>query len=618
MPEDILLPIDEGASPETQDEAPSLSEREAKKLKARLRISERYREREFKSHYETSLRLYKGKHWPERSDGASGDESRVIVNMVYPMVQTKVSTIGFRYPEFTLTPLNLQSSEKARLATAAMRYEWKISRTQREVCRALHDKEIFGVGVVQTGWEFRTKSGVNRKDGREETAGELGEPLDFEAMARAVSEEGAPSAETPEEEVIVDQFYCKRISPWNFLVDPEGDWVLDNHEYVAYCEMVPLTELRKDPRLKNTRELKGNSKGHHSFLDQEYQGKDEQHHPTDIKRVKVYHYYEKKRQLYAMFTDEHDKPLLVERWSWEHGRYPFRVIHSPKLQDCWYDQTPVELIQSQQEEINVTRTMLRNHMRRFTRKFSCARGMLDRNAKQQLKSAIDGGIVEHNGGPEAKVIMPIDHAPIPAEVYKSDEWAIRDIRYATGLDEYDLSSVGKTRRTAQEVAQIRQAGGSRAQADAQTFEMFCAEVGEDLLDLMMQFATKIQEIPIYGPNDNIAEWSNFSSDDIKGEYLVDVYVGSTQPKNRIEMQQQYIGLLQILAPILPQPNPSTGLPYGNVQALIKGLLQQFPDIHNIDEILTPDQPPMMPPMGLDGMQPMPPMEGPPQGGPPLG
>lgn len=622
MTEDILqLPLNDEPSPES--EGFSLSEREAKKLKHRLRISERYREKEFRCHYDTSLRLYQGKHWPEAQGGLGGEESRVIVNMVYPTVQTKVSTIGFRYPEFNLTPINQQSQERAKLATSAMRYEWKISNTQREAVRALNDKELWGIGVVQTGWEYRTKQGINRKDGREETP--EADTLDFAAMARAVSEKGEPSEETPEEDVIADQFYCKRISPWNFLVDPEGDWVLDDHEYVAYCEMVPLSVIKKDPRLKNNKDLKGTSRGALSFLDNQYQGKDEAEHPTDIKRVKVFHYYEKRRQLYAMFTDEHDKPLMSEKWSWEHGRYPFRVLHSPKLQDVWYDQTPVELIQSQQEEINVTRTMLRNHLRRFTRKYSVARGMLDRNAKQQLKSAIDGGIVEHNGGPEAKVIMPIDHAPMAPELYKSDEWAIRDMRFMTGLDEYDLNTVGKTRRTAQEVAQIRQAGGSRAQSDAQAFEQFCAEIGEDLLDLMMQFSTKIQSIPIYDQNDNVGEWSNFSSEDIKGEYIVSVYIGSTMPKNRLEQQQQAIQLLSILTPYAQMPDPTTGGPLINIKAALKAVLATFPDIKNISEILTPDPPPVDPmtgmPMPPPGMQPPGPPQGPQQpppmpGGPP--
>jgi hypothetical protein len=621
MPGEITLPFEAGPSPdrEIEDERPVLSEKDAKRLKQRIKISERYREQEFRSHYDVSMRLYKGKHWDARTAGDPDGESRVIVNLVKPIVRRKVASIGFRHPEFNLTPLTLESSGRARLATSAMRYEWKISKTQREAVRALHDKEIWGVGVVQTGWEFRTRAGVNRKDGREEAA-QPDAPLDFEAMAREVSETGEPSAETPDDEVIVDQFYCKRISPWNFLVDPEGDWVLDGHEYVAYCEMVPLNVIRKDPRLKNTKDLKGSSRGMNSFLEDEYRGKEEQQHPTDVKRVKVYHYYEKRREIYAMFCDEHDKELLVEKWSWDHGRYPFRVIHAPKLEDVWYDDTPVEMVRSQQEELNVTRTMLRNHLRRFTRKYMCSRGMLDRNAKHQLKSAIDGAIVEHNGGPEAKVIMPIDHAPIPPELYKSDEWAIRDMHFQTGLTEYESNTVGKTRRTAQEAAQIQQQGGTLAMSDAQIFEAFCAEIGEDLLDLMMQYSDKIQSIPIYGDSENIQEWSEFSKEDIQGEYIVDVYIGSTMPKRSYDTQQTYIGLLQGLVPFAQMPDPETGGPLINFKALLKDFLRAFPEIKNIDEILAPTPTPMdaaANPMMAMMQGAMPPGEAVPQGGPPV-
>jgi hypothetical protein len=605
MPDTMTMPFEETPSPE-MDEGVSLSEAEAKKLKQRLKTSERFKEQVFKPHYDTSLRLCRGIHWPE-GKSSTNDESRVIVNMVYPIVSTKVSTLGFRHPEFNLTPVTIQSSERAQLATAAMRYEWKISKTQREAVRALHDKEVFKFGVVMTGWEFRTKGGVNRKDGREEVAGEQPEEaIDFEAMAREVSETGEPSSAVDPEEVICDQFYCKRISPWNFLIDPEGDWVLDNHEFCGYTEMVPVEQIKKDPRLKHNRDLKGSSRGMQSFLDDQYRDKDEKDHPTDIKRVKIFHYFEKKRRLYAMFCEEHDKPLLTEKWSWEHGRYPFRVLHAMGDEDCWYGTTPVELVQSQQEELNVTRTMLRNHIRRFARKYSVSRGMLDRVAKQQLKSAIDGAIVEHNGGPESKVINPIDHAQIPPEIYKTDEWAIRDMRFQTGLDEYDTNTVGKTRRTAQEVQQIRQAGGSRAQADAQAFEAFCAEIGEDCLDLLMQYSQKARSIPVYGPNENIIAWSDFTAEDIEGEYIVGVHIGSTQPKNSFEMQQTYAWLMQTLGPLAQIPDPQTGQPMINLKALVKGLLSNFPEIRNVDEILNtpPPPPPMMPGMmpGMGGPQ----------------
>jgi hypothetical protein len=592
---DMMMPIP-AESPSPERDGLSLSESAAKKLKERLKISERFKEKEFKPHYDNSGRLLRGIHWPTSKDNP-GDECRVVVNMIYPIVSTKVSTVGFRYPEFNLTPMTMESQQRARLAASAMRYEWKISKTQREAVRALRDKEVYKFGIVMTGWEFRTEGGINRKDGREDVAGENPDQgLDFVAMAEQVSLTGEPTDEISPEEVLCDQFYCKRICPDHFLLDPEGDWVLDNHEYCGYTEMVPLEDLKNDKRLKHTRDLKGSSRGLNSFLDKSDQEKPESDHPTDIKRVKVYHYFEKRRKIYAMFCDEHDKALLVENWSWEHGRYPFRTIHAVVDEDKWYDTSPVEMVQSQQEELNLTRTMLRTHIRRSGQKFSSARGMLDRIAKQQLKSAAHGALVEHNGGPEAKVIMPIESATLDPEVFRTDEWAIRDMRFTTGLDEYDTNTVGKTRRTAAEVQQIRQAGGSRAQNDAQQFEQFCAEIGEDLLDLLMQYSQKAKSIPVYGPYENVQEWSEFTSADIKGEYLVNVYIGSTQPSNTSEQQQTYAWLLQTLGQFAQMPDPASGMPLINLKALIKGLLANFPDIHNVDEILAPDQPPALDPM----------------------
>jgi hypothetical protein len=135
---------------------------------------------------------------------------------------------------------------------------------------------------------------------------------------------------------------------------------------------------------------------------------------------------------------------------------------------------------------------------------------------------------------------------------------------------------------------------------------------------MMQHSTKIQSIPIYGQNDNIQEWGEFSRDDIKGEYIVEVFVGSTMPRRSYDNQQMYVGLLQGLAPFAQMPGPMGG-PMINFQALIKGLLQAYPDIKNVDEILTPPPPPpmMQDPAMMATMQQGAAPEQPPQGGPPV-
>jgi hypothetical protein len=48
------------------------------------------------------------------------------------------------------------------------------------------------------------------------------------------------------------------------------------------------------------------------------------------------------------------------------------------------------------------------------------------------------------------------------------------------------------------------------------------------------------------------------------------------------------------------PDPMTGQPMINVKALLKGLLANFPEIRNVDEILNTAPPPMA---GVPGMMP---------------
>src|SRR5207253_3776252 len=91
--------------------------------------------------------------------------------------------------------------------------------------------------------------------------------------------------------------------------------------------------------------------------------------PADVKRVKLYHYYEKARRLHVVMCDEHDKPLMEESWSWQWDRYPFRVRQNVGDTDQFWGIPGPLLIEHQQKELNEARSQLSDHRRRFVPKF---------------------------------------------------------------------------------------------------------------------------------------------------------------------------------------------------------------------------------------------------------
>jgi hypothetical protein len=587
---------------------------EAYLLKQRMKRSEAFMVKNYAEQYDRCLKLWKGQHWDNQNQPST--EHRVVVNHIAGIIQTKVDSIAFNpVPDFILRPLSEASSGNADIATQALKYEWRRSRAAVQTKRALFDKELLGFGVIQTGWEFVTDE-IALDDGR---AAVEGEPPDPQDITMAV-EEGRDLSEVqdlpvPKEKVRRDQFWCRRICPRDFRIDPEATWVLDDAQYCGYVEERPLDEVKRDKRYKNTRNLKGTDRNLNAYLSEDVQRQTDDDKPSDVKRVKLHHYYEQKRRLHCVFCEENDLPLLVEEWKWKSDRYPFRVIRSPGTQDTFYPEEPQPiLLEPMQREINETRSQIHIHRRRFNRKYLCKRGVADAQTKKQLRSGADGVLIEHNGG-NPNDIIPLSDAPLQEEVYKADQIAHQDIVTVSNVDQYQMGIVPSKRMTTTEVQQVSQSGGVRVQADAQAYEEFCAGVGHDCLDWMMQFSVKTQELPIYGPDDDVSAWGKFSAADIVGDYFVEVYMGSTQVKDS-QTQVKDIGfLLQSMMPFFQMPDPSTGAPMLYPKPLLAQLLKAVPEIRSVKEILTPPPPPPppMPPPGVPGA---PGMAPPGMGGPP--
>jgi hypothetical protein len=577
--------------------------------------AEQYAVREYYPIYDRCLRLWRGQHFKNMS--LPQNEERVVVNHIAPIVQTMVDSIAFNpVPDIIIKPLTEMSEPKALIATQAVKYEWRKAAAARETKRSLFDQKCFGFGICQTGWEFITDE-LEMTDGRERVEGE---PPSAEDLTAAV-EAGLPldsDPPIPAPRVRKDQFWVRRLCPRDFRIDPEATWVIEDAAYLGYTEEVPLAVLKQDKRYKNTRQLTGKSANLEAYLSDELQRKTDDEKPNDVKRVKLHHYYEKRRRLHLVFCEEHDKPLLAEYWRWKADRYPFRTLRAPGTQDSFYPEEPLPiLLEPMQREINEIRSDMHVHRRRFKRKYVATSKTLDSSVKKQLRSGADGLVIEVNHPNPREAVVPLEDAPLNPEVYKADQVAHQDIITVSGIDQYELGMTPSKRLTTTEVNAIQSSGGARVQADAQAFEEFCAGIAHDCLDWLMQYSDRVQELPIYGPDDQIQEWGKFSARDIIGDYLVEVYMGSTQVRDSATTVKDIGFLLQTMQPYT-MPTPA-GPPLVNAKPLLRQMLKAVPEIKQVNEIIPPDPvlPPGMPP-GMGGPPMGPPGVPPGAGAPPAG
>src|SRR5436190_21210989 len=116
---------------------------------------------------------------------------------------------------------------------------------------------------------------------------------------------------------------------------------------MGYWEVVPLRDVKNNPHFTNTKNLKGNSDNLKNFMDPTLNPGEV---PNDLKRVKLYHYFERARQIHVVMCDETPNPLYAEKWTHKTGRYPFRYLLGPGDEDTPYGMPMPLLLQHAQKE----------------------------------------------------------------------------------------------------------------------------------------------------------------------------------------------------------------------------------------------------------------------------
>ncbi len=515
-----------------------LSEKDQKTIHDRIDRARRFHEKEVHPHLKRARELYAGKHWPGQH--AATDQARIVCNILYPAVETLVANLAFNYPDFTLKPLNREGQAYGDTARHVIAYDWRRMDAQAEVKRALRDKATYGVGIGYVYWLFETEpvageAGTSVEGDRPveamEPADTTPDPVMPEPILPGALPELAPmplplpGALPPPEpmfEVRTDRPAVKRLSPFSFFVDLECDSRLENAEFCGFAEQRPVDDVKADRRFKNTKGLKGTSKGLKPWLDEETRDLGDTNTPADTRRVQLYHYFEKKRKLHAVYCDEHTKPLMVEEWKWAGDWYPFVADRAADDEDCFWPTPPLLRVEHQQHEINEARTQHSQWRAQAAPKFQ-TEGCLNAKQRQAVRSGRAGEVVEEM----APALVPLNVPPLQPQVLEAGQLAMQDLQYALGLNAYEVANVPTKRMTAPESEAVRLSGGSRAVADRQAFEMFCSELARRVLALEQQYSVRSRELPIFGPDEQPVDFRDFTKEEIRGQYLVEVAVGST-------------------------------------------------------------------------------------------
>lgn len=541
------------------------------RVRARIKRAVTWHEQNFHGKWQRYIDLYACRHYPD----VVSDQERIAVSITFSIVNVIVPAVAHNYPVFTVTARKEEYEDAAVIAERVINTSWRQLNVQEEVRDALKDSIICGTGVVKCGWrriekDVRRSKKVIKRD-YEKKLKERDEALESAWSAGDASPKDFPNDEevwlsipSTEKAVTHDDLFVERVSPKDFFVDPDAtddrDW-----SYVFQRVVKPYDEVINnslyDPKV--LAKLRPDTKSQAFEGDLGDDRKDDAYR-EDILRVTLYEYWDVHNQTFAVYAENCEEPLRgPEKWPYDF--LPFYVFRNNTVPDEFWAMGEVEAIESQQHELNKTRSQMLNQRRQYNRKVLFRNGAFAAQHLDELRSDRDGVFVPVKGNvPLNEAIYVLQPPQIDAQLYQFEEVIKDDINRVSTVSEYQQGQLPDIRRTATEASLIESSSSIRAQDKLARVERFMADIAHGMLALMQEFYTQDHAVRVLGANGAVM-WFDFNGDLIYGEYDLQVEAGSTQPSNEALVKQDAIQLMTALA----------GHPNVNQIELLKHLFKAF-------------------------------------------
>ena len=550
--------------------------------------------------------LYRGRVIWDTPDGSPDDQA--MVNMAFAVLNIVVSSVTTQYPKFTVAPNVIGQDDKATIAEGVLNYAWKHYNFHDEFQLAVIDMCMVGHGWLKVGWHYEEEHKRQTNATADEQQAEM---MQRSADAERQAAAGAPGAPTDEQiaqdvgpnmttiEVIKDDPFVERVSPFDVVVDPEATCERDLR-WIAHRTVRDIDKVRKDPLYDAAARKAVQADLSLGREDDSYRrdeaSNDDFSEGDDSDRVTVWEMYDLQDNTWATFAGNGDgflrKPDDIPT---ELFKNPFVMFRDYDVPDVFYPIGEIESMESLQEELNKTRTQQINSRKQYVRKFIARESALDERAREALMSERDGDValIGEDDRPLNDVIVPAPALTFDPQMFNAhSQQIVNDMQMTTGLSDYQFGQMPSTRRLATEAMAVEGSTNARSSFKLTRVERCLATCGRYLLAVMQQFMDQTRVARVAGPGGEML--FEYTSEDIEGEYDLNVEAGSTQPKNDMIRRQEAVTLFNTLAPYM-----GTLI---NPQELLRYLLQQGYDIKNVERFMV-EQPPPQPQMGPDG-QPM--------------
>jgi len=528
------------------------------KVKERIDMTHRWRVDEgYDTMWRRMIDMYRGKTYFGGSAGTVGNVGydRVSVNLAFSTINVIAPSVAVNHPKITVTANKEGDEDRAVFVEAVINYLWRHHDYRKPFRRAVKDYLILGHGWLKVGWRFveeERQLDQGQKDA--EIANAAQEVQDFAYANPAMAgdlptdEDIIASAPSTRMEIVEDQAFVERISPFDMLVDPEAT-CLEDAKWIVQRIVRPLSEVKKDKRFKGgvRRALTADA-----GVRYRWDNDSERERYSDlVDRVSLYEYYDIQRGTMSVCASSGEDYLLDPTPMPYTFGHPYVMLRNYDVPDTFYPMGDLSQIESLQEELNKTRTQMVNHRKRYARKYLYHERSFGPEGREALESDEDGRfvpVVDENRDLSG-VVVPLPQVPLSPEMYNHSQIIEADINTVSGVSEYSRGQMPETRRTATEASIIADAGNARAGDKLATIEHIISSVARMVMQLVQQYMTDAQMIRVTG-KDEQDYFVAYTRDDILGEYDFSVQGGSTQPLNETARRQQAISLMNAMAPLV--------------------------------------------------------------------
>jgi len=286
-------------------------------------------------------------------------------------------------------------------------------------------------------------------------------------------------------------------------------------DFVAVKEVRRLDLIRKDDRLRETARQQVQA----AHLDPNHYGSATSKTQYGI----LWHLFDKRENLYLCFpdnqrfelqkgspklTDLYDVPSFSDDFQCD---WPFGVFVNEEVPDeCW-GMGDVYPIESQVRELDRFRTRCSNHTKTFNRKYVVNKGTLTAAGMNQLKSPVDGSIIEINANASTTTaIFPLQDAPLSPDQYRVESAIKTDIQIIQPIGADSVSrGVGDQPDTLGQSQIIEQNANTRLADKQKTVAKFYGRMFFLIAYYVKQYWTVEQELLVSGDGTKDADWVTF-------------------------------------------------------------------------------------------------------------